>query len=170
MKKFLIVFIGLTLTINLFGQNEKDTVINNKVSEVTSTVNQVIDGIERISGNVWSALEELAKALEVPAKHVYTVVIKQQIVKSITEVITFVILPLIFLIFWYHLATIKWKLFTEKTMEHTEGWSLSGVLPIIICSCIILFGADWSIIITGFVNPEFGALQDVTEMVKTLTK
>ena len=142
-----------------------------EIQKATGTVTEVVEGIEKISGNVWQALEELAKALKVPASHIYSVIITQQIVKAIVEIIVWFIIPLVLMLISFNYAVKKWKFFDKEIMEDSDGGSAwLGVGMIIIPAVFMIFGCDWTTIITGFINPEFGALTDITEMVQTLTQ
>ncbi len=108
----------------------------------------------------------LAKALKVPADHVYKILVKQQIIKAITEFIGWFCIPLVLSIIGYRISR-KYKFFTEETIKESEGASafLGGIaagVPLL----FLFFGCDWSIIIGGLINPEYGAIQDIWKFVK----
>lgn len=179
MKKLLIVLTLLCTTSLVFGITDSTVTsidstvseLSNQVKNTTSIVTEVVDGIEKISGNVWVALEELAKVLKVPAQHIYSVIIKQQTVKAITELLRWCIIPLLVSLLSFHYTVKKWKFFSREEMRESAGFSIAlGGIMILLPMCFLLFGCDWNMIITGLINPEFGALSDITEMVNTLTK
>lgn len=172
MKNLLLLLCLICSTV-ILAQTDSSTTeltIIEQVEEATGTVTEVVEGIEKISGNVWQALEELAKALEVPATHIYRVIIRQQTVKAITELIVWFLMPFIITLMAFYWTVKKWKLYTQETIDDTEGGSLTALFLIVIPVVFMVFGCDWSLIVTGFVNPEFGALTDITEMVQTLTQ
>jgi len=114
-----------------------------------------------------AGIQGLAKALKAPAEHVYYILIKQQIVKSIVDLV-FILVSTV-LIF---LMIKGWKFINEsyknnKIDEDNPGPVIMGV---IISLAIIIFFfssvADGYEMVTGFVNPEYGAMKDIFDFVK----
>ncbi len=111
------------------------------------------------------AIKGLASALKIGAEHVYEVLVKQQIVYAIVWLITFVV-SLIFIINFF------------KALKSSEKWGdgsdiyLLGVVRVfqgiifIIILIISIFHFDT--IVTGFVNPEYGALTDIMNFVSKI--
>lgn len=113
----------------------------------------------------------LASSLKVGAEHVYGVLVKQQIVYGV--VYLFIFLLGIYL-------TINWlKNYKNKDEEWTtpppNSYSSSDVtglgvfrtIQIIVATVLLGIGIfNIDNIMTGFINPEYGAIQDVIEMVK----
>jgi hypothetical protein len=186
MKKLLFILIA-SLTFNMsYAQSDSSGVDSTstltQIQEAKGVVSEVVDGIEKISGNVWAALEELAKSLEVPAKHVYNVIVKQQVVNSITNLIIYIIgLSCLYYMLKLgrfapkYMKTHKLTHQPEYSYEKEPAWTASHIVGFVIFTLgFVVIGiftfATLNDTVMGFVNPEFGALKDITEMVRTLTK
>lgn len=108
----------------------------------------------------------LAKALKAPAEHVYTILVKQQIVNAIVNFL----IPLVMFIFavWgirrYYLTP------KDRRWSGGDGISSQDVFNITVwclgIAAITLLCANLPSIVLGFVNPEYGAIKDIFEFVK----
>ena len=99
---------------------------------------------------------ELSKELKVPAKHVYTVIVKQQIINSV--VWFFVYFALAILIF----ILVRLK----NTRVAREGYDdiVEMLEKYIIVVSTILLGVilfTFHVVVRGLINPEFGALKTI---------
>src|SRR5690606_34709836 len=100
---------------------------------------------------------------KVGAEHVYKILVKQQIVNSITWVLTcalFIFVPL----FWEKRVR-RWV----KEENDSEGgamvlYGFTVVVPIMVG--LIMTAVQMDSIVMGFVNPEYGAIKDIINFVK----
>ena len=150
---------------------------------VTETITNVSNGIDTLKTNaintakaidtssvskqlytdLKSGLVGIAGALKVGAEHVYEILVRQQIVNSITWVLIGIV-PLLFLLIF---GKVMWKWAAENA-DKSDGFSIFigfvfycfTIIPSIIC----MFHLDT--IVTGFINPEFGALEQIMDWVK----
>lgn len=110
----------------------------------------------------------LGSVLKVGAEHVYGVLVRQQIVYGI--------IYLLFLICGV-LLTYNWiKKYKDKNEDWTNGQDPTGLGIVrtiqIIIAFIFIFIGTFNIdkTITGFVNPEYGAIEEVIKMVEKVKK
>jgi hypothetical protein len=114
----------------------------------------------------------LAASLKVGAEHVYEVLVKQQIVYSIIWTIVLII-GIVFISIWlYRYKDDKEMWEKESNSHYTKDPTGLGVFRSMQVFCGILlfiFGIlNIDTIITGFINPEYGALKDVIDMVQKI--
>lgn len=133
-------------------------IVQNSTSIQISDVERVVD---KYVDKTAEALRGLADALKVPADHVYSVLIKQQYVKSISWIATGGIsLFVIIMVLFYGYLGIKYE------------WD-GVVVGIIVGAGFILFGiplfisiSQLDVILTGFYNPEYGAIKEISNLIK----
>jgi hypothetical protein len=107
----------------------------------------------------------LAASLKVGAEHVYEVLVKQQIVYSIIWTIVLII-GIVFISIWLY----RYK---DDKEEWTDGDATAlGVfrtMQVFLGILLFIIGImNIDTIITGFINPEYGALKDVIDMVQKI--
>ena len=164
MKK-LILGALLLLSTNIYGQTS--TVL----AAIDSAKQAVKDGVNSVdtSGNfkmiytdIKTGISALASGLKVGAEHVYEVLVRQQLVNAIVWLIVFVA-SVIFL-----RATIKYaiKVMEKEGMasEAEAAMVFFGNLLSVLMFIVALFHIDT--IVTGFVNPEYGAIETIIDIVK----
>jgi len=138
--------------------NVVDNVVTN--TAVVSETERIID---KYSSKVTEVIKGLATALEVPAEFVYEVLVKQQLVNSITYTIVILLLlitPLLYIKSYY-----KWVDKNDKDSGILWFlWVISTIIPLIAGS--IMFLTDIGSIVMGFVNPDYGAIKDIIEVIK----
>ncbi len=110
-----------------------------------------------------SGITGLASALKVGSEHVYEVLTKQQLVKSITWLLIGVIPLIILLVFGK--KCYRWGIKNADESDSFTLWMVffffaSTLLP----SIFLMFHFDE--LVTGFVNPEYGALKDIMDFIK----
>lgn len=114
----------------------------------------------------------LASSLKVGAEHVYEVLVRQQIVYAIVF-LSLTIIGFILILNWikkYKDDKEVWKSGSSYN-ENPTGLGVLRFIQIIVALIMIGIGVcNISTIMTGFVNPEYGAIQDVIEMVKDVRK
>ena len=147
MKK-LILFVSLLFVIIVTTQAQTDTNTTKVSTEINSVVSNFYDKTTEVISN-------LAKSLKVPAEHVYGVLVKQQVVKSWTWVIVDLALFLI--------AGILWVSWLKDKRDRDEWWGLPTFFTIVFLG---FFAGSISTIVTGFVNPEYGAINEILNLLK----
>lgn len=130
---------------------------------VADQVNQVVD-------NVSSKVVALAEALKVPAEKVFIVMVKQQFIIALSESI---VLGVFFIIFILSALTLLNKNSHEYNYYKDEfrDFNARGYITLVFS---VIFGIIFTVslltssdaILTGFFNPEYGAIQNIIEMVK----
>lgn len=144
MKKLLLL-ITMTITFQVVSANDSLKLTDS--SQVT---------FSKIYSDVKAGIEGLAASLKVGATHVYEVLIRQQLVSSITYLIIYVIG------LW---STIYFCKVWHKNDEECETPLI--IIPIILgvlTAFCFLFTIKSTV--TGFINPEYGAILDIIEFVK----
>jgi uncharacterized membrane protein YcjF (UPF0283 family) len=139
MKKLFILLLFVNFTLTIFAVEE--------VTKVSTEVNSIVDNVfDKTS----EAVKELSQALKVPAEHVYSILVKQQLTRSYvwTFINSFLLLACIVLwIFWI------------RDLENKEDWWGLPVTTSVIF--IIIFISSVGTIATGFINPEYGAIREI---------
>jgi len=123
--------------------------------------NQVTQVIDKVYDRTTEAVTQLAEALKVPAEHVYSVLVRQQIVEGISLLFGFIIALIISTI-----ATIMLRnaykngdhVWNDIFMDYT-GTSI----------CVIIGWLATVALLIGFIaagigdliNPEYGAIKDI---------
>lgn len=131
----------------------------------------------KVYNDVKQGISALAQALKVPAEHVYNVLVQQQVVLAIAYlslILFFFLLVVIFVrasikCFKRHRIICKEKSIDPgKNSSEPENWGIFFVVLSIIFSLIVIssFCCYFSDIITGFINPEYGALKDIVTFIK----
>jgi hypothetical protein len=119
----------------------------------------------------------LASSLKVGAEHVYGVLVKQQIVYAVVWLVTFIIgflLVLNWIKQYKNKDEIWWMSGGYKTYyneSYPTGLGIVRFIQISVCLTMLITSIfNFDVIMTGFINPEYGAIRDVIEMVKTIAK
>lgn len=143
-------------------------------TDTTSTVS-VYDDVKTVGGTLYNdakdAIKQLANALSVGAEHVYTVLVKQQLVHSIVNLL----IAVLGLIIWY----IVYRLMRYGLSEsENAGYSIFLERPAILAvTKLVAFFAFLLTIgvicelpqtVTGFINPEYGAMKDIVQMIEKI--
>lgn len=117
--------------------------------------------IDKYSDKLVTATQSLAKTLEVPATHVYQVLVKQQVVRAII----WLIVDLIVLIIWGAFLIPFIKIPDKSNITQAQE---DIVIPFIVSSIIlvIFLVCNLTIIISGFVNPEYEAIKEIVGFIK----
>lgn len=120
--------------------------------------------------DVKEGLTALGEALKVGAEHVYEVLIKQQFVNSLTWLVIVLIFGIASAIVLKFAFRKDNKVDDESSYRHGD-FKESTIALMIIGSAlglasIITFACTAEIVITGFVNPEYGAMKEIMNFVK----
>ena len=110
------------------------------------------------------AIKQLGSALKVGAEHVYTVLVRQQVVHSITNCLIY-----IFLFITIRFMVVRFYRYAR--VEYEGSFPDPGVFfGTFFLTCITLWASIYfitsvEVTITGFVNPEYGALKSIVDMI-----
>lgn len=144
MKKLIILCLSIMLSVQVVAQVKQDST-KLTVKEVYNDAKQVI--------------AQLAKALQIGTEHVYEVVVKQQLVHSITWLI-------IYLVGFTSIYLSLKK--TVNLVQEDDDW-INLLIPLSIVALVFMVTFVWTIddVVTGFVNPEYGALRTIMNLIKS---
>lgn len=118
--------------------------------------------VDKYSAKIEATIVSLAEQLKQPAEHIYKIMVKQQVVNSITWLI-------IGLLCISTVFTIKfWSNRIDKEQGDDTGWVMGLILLCIVPSIvgILVLIIQSGTIVTGFINPEYGAIQDIINLIK----
>jgi hypothetical protein len=142
------------------------------ISETERIVDKYLDRAE-------DAISALAEKLSVPAEHVYSVLVKQQVIKSVSTLFLIVFLIIIsILAIW-----LPYKDWEKSNMRYAAGhdrdegyrrwdlddrWWLWSMIPgsIVLISSIIALVSCAELIATGLLNPEYGAIKTILSVMQ----
>ena len=134
--------------------------------------------------DVKSGIAGLASALKIGAEHVYIVIVKQQIVKAISDLLVVLILITVSIVLYNkcrktydeHLKLAGWdgksrasNIDLDDTAKGVTSIFLGVGCAIALVAGIICFCINYNEIIMGFVNPEYGAMGDIITFVRNAT-
>jgi len=138
--------------------------------------------IQKVYSDVKAGVAGLAQALKVPAEHVYKIIVIQQTTKAISLLII-VLIFLVFSFIGYKITKETYKghlllcnigkdpnYYVDTDIDRTPKGILSVILGaisiVLFSSGIFFFANNFTDIITGFINPEYGALKDIVSFIK----
>lgn len=150
MKTF-IVFMSMIVAFAFSAQASEP--IESLSSNDVETVNAVFAGIEK-------TVSTLAGELKVPAEKLWTILVQQQRIESISLIAVFsvVLIIALFVLFWSYEKANKNG---GEVYDYAETAIPSAFLVAILIAMIIVFSVNFNEVITGFVNPEYGALKEI---------
>ena len=137
--------------------------------------------------DVKSGIAGLANGLKVGAEHVYIVLVKQQIVKAVSNLILVIILFSLGYIFYVqsrktyksHLeqcgykpdgsGKISYNIDLDDSAKGITSVLLGAASAIAVIAATVVFCNSYNEIIGGFINPEYGAMKDIIEFVRNAT-
>lgn len=184
MKRFLTVtllLLSIMFTSAIYAQ--ADSVIADGIQ-----LNEVERIVDKYTSKVAVGITGLAESMEVPAKHVYKVLVKQAVVDSIVWFLILLTGILLMLPFWGTFkrdidwddldetirTVVKDKEGNETVQEDTKksGAEIISKLIMAIIGLITIVIGIFHIgtMVQGFVNPEYKAIQDIVQMTSDLMK
>lgn len=111
--------------------------------------------VDKYSGKALEAINGIAKSLQVPAEHVYKILVKQQVVNATTWLISDLLITFITIILW-----ISWI----KDKKERDNWW--GIPVILSCITLLFYICNIDIIVSGYINPEYGAIKEIMNLIK----
>jgi len=152
----------------------------NTIPIVEETIIKTETTFDKVYSDVKEGLKGLGEALKVGSEHVYTILVKQQIVNAFLWS-TILLISIFLLTYCFRKGmTLGWSYHSYWRDEWVdqggkEAWektqSSTKNVYIIILSIISFFMftigmGHIDIIFTGFLNPEYGAMQDIVKFIK----
>jgi len=174
-KQLLLVTFMLLFTVVSYSQDDLDTSkTETKVSTAVvyndskEAVKIVYSDVKSLSPDVQKALNKLGKSLNSSAEEVWQVLIKQQLVYSIGILIVILLTIGSWIHFYYRINEYR-----ENPINNKGDLSESRGMVSALCCIIALVGTATSIIhfnmmLTGFINPKYGAIMDIMNTIKLL--
>lgn len=116
---------------------------------------------EKIYNDVKNAVTQLSSVLEVGAEHVYEVLVAQQRVESITWIIVDSVLVVGMVIFFSTVYLFRKEIDDDDAVPMMVGFGIIGSTVTIVT---VLFTVNT--IVTGLINPEYGAIHEILKVLK----
>lgn len=166
MKKVLIALF-LLISISVVAQN-------NPTEQLPTVGDQTVQVVNAVFDKTTEAVQQLADALEVPAKHVYNILVRQQIMEAISLLLTIGLFIILFIIMikigynWWQDKNDEYNSIHD-TRDNYKHYDLDdGAWCMLIYGGYILLGITFIILLcmtgnifTGIFNPEYGAIKDI---------
>jgi len=166
MKKILTILTFSLISILSYSNNSNDSLVNS-VSE--SVLKQIPDSFgltfKQVYTDIKSGLVALGESLKVSSEHVYEILVKQQVVDAFYYLMLGLLsLFLIISFFKKYKSNEQWSTEDEK---NPTGVGIIRVLQMVLgCFIFLIFLFSIDTIITGFINPEYGAIKQILEIIK----
>lgn len=136
-----------------------EKVIDNVAKGVTTVYNDAGKVAQNITPKVEKALEKLSKDLKVTADKAWDILVRQQLVNSIGILVILLVTIGSWFHFWYR----------YKQAIQNDNYILAAVLTVIIAIAgTITSTIFFNDMLTGFINPEFGAIKDIATIAQQL--
>lgn len=141
--------------------------IDRVYTDGTKVVEKAYEVVETIAPKIEEALKSIGSSLKMSANQVWDILVRQQLVWSIC----YLIVTILALFSWGHFL---WRFKVGSTQpiqeEPNKGeWKDSNVAMVVI-TCIIAVSLSitsylhFEKMLTGFINPEYGALKTIAEV------
>lgn len=170
MKKVVILLVILLSTINIYAQNTK---IDSTSVNLVNLPDSSLVTFSKVYKDVTESLTGIAEGLKVGATYVFEVLVKQQFVKSIVYSCLNGLLLILLLYFFIsflinnkHLSEEKHRWNGDKFEEHFQVIGNFVISCIIFIILFVTVCCTFDTIITGFVNPDYGAIQEIINFTK----
>lgn len=163
LKLFLLAIMAIISTCST--AQDKPSVIqqmDTSMAEIKSIPDTARLTVSRVYNDIKDGLKGLGSALKVGSEHVYVIIVKQQIVKSVIGLILIVIC---FIIIFPLIKFIKY-LVNHDDVDEVFGLAVACVFLCIGWIILVTFSiCNIGNIVTGFINPEYGAIKDIMSFI-----
>lgn len=182
MKNLILSFAFILVSITSFAQEKKSevgTIVTNTgtaIKEGVTAVHQDIkEAVPTLYNDAKTVISQLASAMKVGAEHVYYVLVKQQIVNSITYLISYIIVILIMRFLYIKLregnkkfdeykASSKASYYDSRSDQSYIVAPFIGLVATLVVATILVCSTLRETV-TGFVNPEYGAITHIIDLI-----
>ena len=111
--------------------------------------------------DIKGAVASIAEGLSIGAEHVYGVLVKQQVITSVTYTIIFILGVM--------LASLAVR--SGKKADYSEReWDRDATMSLVLgfaSFCFLFFSImELNTIVMGFLNPEYGAMKEIMSLIK----
>ena len=172
MKKLLFILMAVIMTSVVHATNvvTNDSTVTKVTESVTSSnVEKLVD---KYSAKIEASVISLAQSLKQPAEHVYKVLVRQQVVHSF-GLLVFPVFLIISIISFYKLmkfglAETNNNSYVRTNFDKHEDWLIPILIVVGIAIAFFLIATfvSFTDMLQGFINPEYGALKDIVNMIK----
>lgn len=170
----MMAIIAKPLSVSTLIKDTKHTVTS-VVDSTTKAVSETATKIDtstlskQVYADVKQGLAGLATALKVGVEHVYEVIVRQQVVKAISDLVLVIFLIVVAFILLHYCK----KLVKYCETKDNKGVEISACLlgfgsAVVYIIALVSFCCLYAEIVSGLVNPEYGALQDIINFVSNL--
>jgi len=172
----------MLLILPSLAQKNESVILEGKVTgevilptkDVTAIATDVIDvTFTTVYNDVKEALSGLSEGLQVGGEHVYDVLVRQQRINSYIWIMISFFAILFIILFIRHLQIGQTNFIQEKndSGHNSSNWDdidifLSAATGILALMFIMLFFILMSDGLMGFINPEYGAIQEILGLIK----
>jgi hypothetical protein len=136
----------------------------------TNLVNQAdtSSNFKRIYGDLKDGVLAIGQSLKVGAEHVYAVLVRQQVVNSVVYLLLGIFALILGILSYKQWGLIQYDSRLDEVIEvrplvFTVAFGLTSLV------LSIMFFVNLDLVVMGFANPEYGAIQDVINFVKDAT-
>lgn len=177
MKRIIIFMLGMLVAFSAFGQKNSssdfvtaiattytdsktaiDTLYHDGKELVSTIYNDTKSLTASIYPDVKAAVGQIASAIGVAAEYVWVALVKSFIVKGAVEILHF-IFALAFIIFGC-------VLFSKNFKSTQITWKIIPGIVVVIIGLIVACNVDYYTMLTGLINPEYGAIDYILKFVK----
>lgn len=184
-KLSLILVMSMLVFNTAFATDSKSivsTIVDKSKEVVDSTISSVKSGVKYVDTSstfhtIYSDMKQgiagVATALKIGAEHVYKVLVMQQVVYAICYLLCFIFGLILFAFAYkqYNVYDKKWNEFRKAGGGRYDDFFH---ISVVFCIAGLLLGVIFFVvgcvnignIVSGFVNPEYGAIQDIINFVK----
>lgn len=174
MKKYIIVALLSILSISVMAQekgviDKVATTVGNAVDSGKKAVTDAVyvmdtsSNFRKIYTDVKEGIGDLSSSLKVGAEHVYTVLVKQQIVNAIVDLMWVLILIACIIMFSRNIG----PAFKEDKYDVGPAGLkciMSAVIGLLFFMGLLITNS-FNEMVMGFINPEYGAIKDIIDIV-----
>ena len=173
MKKIILFIALMTMTLSFAQSKQVDKLLDNSKDGVTTVykdgtavVKTVYNDAKSLSPKIESAIKSLATELKTTTNALWDILVKQQLVWSIAILLGLIGTILSWIHFWY-----RFKIACEN--DWGRNGSAHYELICIMCAGISIAGSilvlkHFNDMLTGFINPSYGALKTIVQVAHSL--
>jgi hypothetical protein len=177
MKKIIIFVFGMLMAFSVFAQKNSssdfvsaiattytdsktaiDTLYHDGKALVSTIYNDTKSLTSTIYPDVKAAVAQIASAIGVAAEYVWGALVKSFVVKGAVEILH-LLFALVFIVFGC-------ILFSKNFKSEQITWKIIPGMIVVIIGLIIACNVDYYTMLTGLINPEYGAIDYILKFVK----